>query len=133
MRREVILGPDQGRHYDMGPIRAVFKADGAETASRYSVSEWWLEPHHEGPGAHRHEESDELFYVLEGSPSFLVGEVWKVMPRGSFLMIPHGIVHDFRNESDARAGILNIYTPGSFEPDMPAIMDWFRANPAKRI
>ena len=28
----------------MGRISAVFKADDAETESRYSISEWWLEP-----------------------------------------------------------------------------------------
>lgn len=133
MRSEVILGPNDGRHYDMGAIRAIFKADGDETASRYSVSEWWLDAHREGPGAHKHDESDEIFYVLEGAPSFLVGEVWRVMPQGSFLMIPQGIIHDFRNESDARAGILNVFTPGTFEPAMPSIVDWYRENPAKRI
>jgi hypothetical protein len=26
----------------MGPVRAVFKADGDETRGRYSISEWWL-------------------------------------------------------------------------------------------
>ena len=38
----------------MGRISALFKADGAETAGRYSISEWWLEPHHAGPVAHSH-------------------------------------------------------------------------------
>jgi hypothetical protein len=28
----------------MGRIQSVFKADGAETADRYSISEWWLDP-----------------------------------------------------------------------------------------
>ena len=36
----------------MGRIGAVFKADGEETAGRYSISEWWLEPNTQGPGAH---------------------------------------------------------------------------------
>lgn len=31
-RLPVVLGPDDGRRYDMGRIVAVFKADGAETA-----------------------------------------------------------------------------------------------------
>ena len=55
-RKAVILAPGAGRAYPMGRIAAIFKADGAETESRYSVSEWWLEPHTQGPGAHAHPE-----------------------------------------------------------------------------
>ena len=51
-------------------MRAVFKADGAETDDRYSVSEWWMEPRNAGPGAHHHEANDEVFYVLEGPRAF---------------------------------------------------------------
>jgi hypothetical protein len=45
----------------MGFMRAVFKADGAETEDRYSVSEWWMEPRNSGPGAHHHEQV-KLYY-----------------------------------------------------------------------
>jgi hypothetical protein len=38
----------------MGRIAAIFKADGTETQGRYSISEWWLEPRTQGPGAHSH-------------------------------------------------------------------------------
>ena len=47
-------------------ISAIFKADGVETGDRYSISEWWLEPHTQGPGAHSHPE-DDVFYVIEGT------------------------------------------------------------------
>ena len=52
----------------MGRMRAVFKADTAETDSRYSVSEWWLEPNTVGPGTHAHPE-DHLFYVTARADS----------------------------------------------------------------
>lgn len=74
-RKAVILGPGEGRAYPMGRIGAVFKADGVETASRYSISEWWLEPHTQGPGAHSHPE-DDVFYIIEGTMSVLVEENW---------------------------------------------------------
>jgi len=48
-RQAVVLGPGQGRTYPMGRISAVFKADEEETQSKYSVSEWWLEPRTESP------------------------------------------------------------------------------------
>ena len=53
-RKAIVLGPGEGRAYPMGRISAVFKADGRETGAGYSISEWWLEPHTKGPGAHSH-------------------------------------------------------------------------------
>jgi mannose-6-phosphate isomerase-like protein (cupin superfamily) len=112
----------------MGPINAVFKADGAETADRYSISEWWLEPHTTGPGAHTHPE-DDVFYVLEGTMTFLVGDRWVDAPKGSFVLASGGTPHDFQNRTDERTGALNISVPGAFEPRMPGIVDWFLAHP----
>ena len=88
-RTAVVLGPDEGRQYDMGRIQAVFKADGAETAGGYSISEWWLEPHTNGPGAHSHPE-DDVFYVLEGTMSLLVGDRWIDAAPVSFVLVPGG-------------------------------------------
>ena len=67
----IVLPRDGGRRYEMGSLHAVFKADEAETQARYCVSEWWLRPHTHGPGAHFHEDNDEVFYVLEGRPEIL--------------------------------------------------------------
>lgn len=117
----IVLGPDAGRAYDVGPMHAVFKADGPETADRYCVSEWWLEAGDPGPGPHSHEANEELFYVVEGTMSFLVGSEWVDAERGSFLRIPAGMTHDFENRSGARAGVLNVFIPGGFERLMPRI------------
>ncbi len=127
-RRPVVLGPGEGRSYPMGRIAAVFKADGAETAARYSISEWWLEPHTQGPGAHAHPE-DDVFYVIEGTMSVRVGDAWTHAPRGSFVLIPGGVTHDFENRGDTRAGVLNVSVPGDFEPHMPGIAQWFSEHP----
>ncbi len=112
----------------MGAIRAVFKADGDETGNRYCVSEWWLEPHTKGPGAHLHEANEEVFYVLEGTAAMLVGEQWIDAPKGSFILIPPRTMHDFENRTDRRFGLLNFFMPGGFEPMMPAIVKWFEEN-----
>jgi len=127
-RQPVVLGPGEGRAYPMGRIGAVFKADDDETAQRYSISEWWLEPHTQGPGAHAHEE-DDIFYVIEGTMSVRIGDAWTDAPRGSFVLVPGGTTHDFENRSDARAGVLNLSIPGAFEPHMPGIAQWFAKNP----
>ena len=108
----------------MGPVRAVFKADGKETAGRYSISEWWLAPRTKGPGAHSHEE-DDVFYVIEG-----IGNRWVDAKKGAFVLVPGGVTHDFENRTDKRAGVLNVSVPGDFEPHMKGIASWFRARPA---
>jgi quercetin dioxygenase-like cupin family protein len=128
IREAVILEPGKGRSYLMGRIDAVFKADGAETQNQYTISEWWLEPHTKGPGPHSHDK-DDTFYVIEGTMSLLVGERWTHAAKGSFILVPGGVVHDFENRSDARAGVLNFSVPGAFEPEMPAIADWFAEHP----
>jgi mannose-6-phosphate isomerase-like protein (cupin superfamily) len=124
----IILKKNEGRHYKMGTMSAIFKADEDETDSRYCVSEWWLEPHSDGPGAHIHEANEELFLVLEGTASFLVGEKWVDVEKGTFLRIPAKTIHDFANRTDAKVGLFNVWIPGGFERNMPAIMTWYEEN-----
>ena len=127
-RAPVILAPGEGRAYPMGRIGAVFKADGAETRELYSISEWSLEPDTKGPGPHSHDE-DDVFYVLEGTMSILVGDTWTHAPRGSFVLVPGGTTHDFENRGSVRATMLNVSAPGAFEPHMAGISDWFHEHP----
>ncbi|HXU63946.1 MAG TPA: cupin domain-containing protein [Polyangia bacterium] len=126
-RAPVIVPPGEGRVYDLGPIRAVFKADGQETRGRYAISEWWLEPFTRGPGAHTHDE-DDVFLVIEGTMSFWVGGAWIDAPKGSVVIAPGGTPHDFENRTGQRAGAINISVPGDFEPQMNDIAAWFRAR-----
>jgi mannose-6-phosphate isomerase-like protein (cupin superfamily) len=112
----------------MGDLSAVFKADGAETDHRYSISEWWLEPHTKGPGSHTHPE-DDVFYVLAGTMSVMVGDEWVEAAAGSFVLVPGGVPHDFENRGAERAGMLNVSAPGDFEQAVPGIAQWFRDRP----
>ncbi len=127
-RRAIVLRPGEGRVYPMGRIQAVFKADEGESAGRYAVSEWWLEPKTTGPGAHAHDE-DDVFYVLAGTMSFLVGDAWIDAQAGAFVLVPGGVTHDFENRGEVRSGVLNFSAPGGFEPHMPGIQAWFLAHP----
>jgi mannose-6-phosphate isomerase-like protein (cupin superfamily) len=112
----------------MGRIKALFHADDKETAGRYSISEWWLDPHTKGPGPHSHAQDDDVFYVLEGVMSFLIGDEWIDASRGTFVLAPAGITHAFDNRGAVRAGVLNFYT-GPFEAEMPDIVQWFTEHP----
>ncbi|MEZ4945897.1 MAG: cupin domain-containing protein [Cyclobacteriaceae bacterium] len=127
-KQSIVLKPNEGRKYNMGPMTAIFKADEEETNTNYSISEWWLQPNSDGPGAHLHEENDEVFYVLEGTTSFLVGEKWIDAEKGTFIRIPANTMHDFANRTNQKTGVLNFFIPGGFERNMPSIVKWFEEN-----
>src|SRR5262249_615050 len=129
-RAGIFLPPGAGRSYPMGRINAVFKPHGHETQRAYSMPEWALEPPMPGPGAHSHAE-DDVFYVIEGTMSFLIGDRWIDAPKGSFLLAPGGVTHDFQNRSSSPAAVLNFSIPGDFEMNMQAIMEWFAENPPR--
>ena len=126
-RKPIVIAPEQGRVYEMGRMRAVFKADLDESAHRYSVSEWWLEPGTRGPGVHQHEE-DHVFYVIDGTLSVLVndgssGEHWLDLAKGAYVLIPGETPHNFENRGAVRCGFIAFTMPGGFEARMPDIAD----------
>ena len=90
-RKPIFLPPGGGRSYPMGRIAAIFKADNAETGRAYSVSEWWLEPNTKGPDTRSNDE-DHVWYVIEGTMSVLMGKTWIDAPKGSFVLIPGGVM-----------------------------------------
>jgi uncharacterized cupin superfamily protein len=112
----------------MGRLTAIFKANGVATGEQYSASEWHLDPGQPGVGAHRHETNDEIFLVLDGCPDFLLEETWTACPAGSFLRIPAGVMHDFRNVGPAPARFFSMFLGDGFERNMPSIVEWFEAR-----
>jgi quercetin dioxygenase-like cupin family protein len=131
-RKPLIVRPNQGRAYEMGRMRAVFFADGPETDSRYSISEWWLEPRTLGPGAHSHAD-DHIFYVLVGTVSFLVDGKRTETTRGTYVLIPGGVPHDFENHGEEKCGFISINVPAGFEQMMPSLVEWFGENPLRSV
>lgn len=127
-RKPLIVRPEQGRKYEMGRMRAIFFADGAETDSKYSISEWWLDPRTRGPGAHSHND-DHIFFVIVGTLSLLIDGDRSDAPRGSYALIPGGTPHDFENRGEETCGFISINAPAGFEQMMPRIVDWLKENP----
>ena len=127
--KAVVVGPGEGRRYEMGRMTAIFKADQAETQSVMSVSEWWLEPNTEGPHTHQHPEAH-LFYVLAGTLTvYLADRGWFPVEQGVYVFIPGNTAHAFENRSAATAGFMSINTPGGFEAMLPGIVGYFQQHP----
>lgn len=127
-RQAMIIRREQGRRYEMGRMQAVFFADDQETAGRYSISEWWLQPRTTGPGSHAHPE-DHIYYVLTGRLSLLIAGARSEAPQGSYVLIPGGVSHDFENRGDVECGFISLNAPGGFEAKMPDIVAWFALHP----
>jgi hypothetical protein len=74
-----------------------------------------------GPPVHLHRTGDESFYVLAGEMTFLVGEVTHLLPAGSFVYVPHGVVHAFSNAGLEPARQLTFFTPSGIEDVFEAL------------
>lgn len=68
-----------------------------------------------GPMPHIHRVHHESFYVVEGTFDFLVGEDAHRLEAGSFIDVPTGVLHDFRNPGPGPARLLAIVNPGGIQ------------------
>lgn len=66
-----------------------------------------------GPRTHFHKTISESFYILDGTVRLFDGERWVDAHKGDFLHVPQGGLHAFRNDSDAPADMLLLFTPGA--------------------
>jgi quercetin dioxygenase-like cupin family protein len=71
-------------------------------------------PGRDGADLHIHYEHADHFYVLEGEFTLRLGPDGVEVPlaAGTFARVPRGIVHGFRNASDAELRFLNLHAPG---------------------
>lgn len=89
-------------------------ATGAETSGTYSQMEA-LVPPGGGPPPHVHTREEEAFYVLEGTIIFQLGKERIVAGPGTFLNMPIGSEHSFRNETTEPARMLITVAPAGLE------------------
>jgi mannose-6-phosphate isomerase-like protein (cupin superfamily) len=65
--------------------------------------------------AHVHHDEDDSFYILEGELTFVIGGEDVVAPAGTFVLVPPGVEHGFRNDGDVPVRIVNVHAPGGFD------------------
>jgi mannose-6-phosphate isomerase-like protein (cupin superfamily) len=64
---------------------------------------------------HVHETEDDAFYILEGEMTFLFPDQEVSAGRGTFVLVPPGVEHGFRNEGVLAVRMLNVHAPGGFD------------------
>jgi mannose-6-phosphate isomerase-like protein (cupin superfamily) len=65
--------------------------------------------------AHVHQEEDDAFYIVEGEMTFVLGDRQVAAPPGTFVLVPPGVEHGFRNDGDVPVRMLNIHAPAGFD------------------
>jgi len=123
-----ILGPGAGKAIKLPGVTAVFKVVNDRKPGDFVVLEVTADPSFAGPGPHVHDTYEELFYVLDGEfDFFLDSEVRRVGP-GSFVNVPPGVMHDYRNHGTGPARFLGIACPAGLDRYFEEIRDLIGAG-----
>ncbi len=83
-------------------------------------------PRREGADLHVHRRHSDLFHVLEGALTVMLGTDGEdvVVPAGTLARVPPLVVHGFRNGTDAELRYLNFHAPGQgFADYLRAVRD----------
>jgi len=79
-------------------------------------------PGYDGPPAHYHEQSVELFQVEAGSLVVTLDDEERVVSAGETATVETDVVHSFRNETDGRALVVTeIRSPGRLRQVLPTL------------
>jgi mannose-6-phosphate isomerase-like protein (cupin superfamily) len=89
-------------------------ATGVQTNDGYYLTHAIVPPGG-GPPAHIHSREEEAFFVLSGALVFLAGSDLVEAPAGTFVHVPRGTKHRFRNESQAPAEMIFWFAPAGIE------------------
>jgi quercetin dioxygenase-like cupin family protein len=111
----VTKGPKEGLSLSVvgGTYRILIS--GKETGGTFSTIHMLIPPG-AGPGPHAHPAFQESFYVIEGEIEVKSEEGVYIATKGSFVNIPTGgIVHCFKNKSNAQAQLLCTVVPAGLE------------------
>src|SRR5258705_4372592 len=98
--RQIVLLAGDGEPL---PFIGTLRAAAAVTSGAMEVIEYT------GPAApppHVHREHDEVFIILNGTFSFILGETVINAPQGAVVLVPHGWSHGFTMEPGSTALLL---------------------------
>ena len=98
--------------YDAGTVR--FLATSVDTNGAWSLVELKEMPGYH-TNLHRHNHTDEAFYVMDGVLTVKINDKLSDYPAGSYVLIPRGTPHAQGNRGKVPARILLTMTPGGFE------------------
>ena len=108
--KAVVIAPGEGVRFGNVEFLGL-----SEHSPRVNVSLITMAPNADGPESHVHADEDDTFYILDGELTFLLDEGEVAAPTGTFVLVPPGVNHTFRNALDTPTRVLNIHTPAGFD------------------
>ena len=105
---------DEGRSIWIVGDTYTFKAVSEDTGGAYTLFEASIPPQ-SGPPPHIHHWEDEAYYILEGEFEILDNDHMITASAGSFVHIPKGTLHRFKNVGETTATMLILFTPAGME------------------
>ena len=108
--KAVVVKPGEGRR--VGNVE--FLARSADTP-RFNLAVIEIQPHRGGPPIHQHADEDDSFYILEGELIFTVADEEVLAGPGTFVLVPPGLQHTFRNDGDEVVRMVNVHAPAGFD------------------
>lgn len=113
-RNPVVLSPNDGELIYAGGDLYRILATKETTEGKYGIWEAIVPPGG-GPPPHIHRREEEGFYIIEGRVAVYVNDERVEATPGSFVNMPVGSTHWFRNEYDEPAKMLVMVAPGGME------------------
>lgn len=109
-----LLPPGEGKAYwVMGDLYTIL-ASGEDTGGAFSLIHAVVPPGG-GPPPHIHRREDEAFYVLDGDLTFTADGSSFTAGVGSWITLPKGSLHFFRNTGTKAATMLIAVTPSGLD------------------
>ena len=62
-----------------------------------------------------HSDEDDSFYILEGELTFMLGDETVVATPGTFVLVPPGVEHGFRNDGQVPVRMVNVHARAGFD------------------
>lgn len=110
---ELVIKPGHGKTWELGGVIEC-KVSGEQTGDAYTILGITLE---KGQGApmHIHKREDEVFYILEGTCTFGLGDEVVTAEAGTTVILKKGLTHFFRNDSTTPMKALITAVPGGLD------------------
>jgi len=113
-RQAVHIAVGEGKMLWVADELMTFKVSSEDTGGMYALTDSVVPPQGEAP-LHVYHREDEAFWVLEGELEILVGEDTFRASAGSFVRLPKGVRHTYKNVGMRPARVLALIVPAGLE------------------
>ena len=108
-----VVSPEDKRaiNFPLHPLS--FLVEGKDLQANLSLVDIEIAPGAPGAPPHVHKNEDEVYYILEGEITFMLGDKVETAKAGSAVILPRGLMHATWNEGAQAAKALTIVSQNS--------------------